>query len=71
VLTRLPRDLQALRRLRSSLGEVAGRGVSAAWAGMARGEFITDAAVAAGTYRKKGTRWLVAAGVFPPRRAVA
>ena len=34
------------------------------WA-MARGEFITDAAVEAGTYRKQGTRWLVAAGGVP------
>ena len=25
------------------------------WAAMQRGEFITDAAVAAGTYRKKGS----------------
>jgi hypothetical protein len=32
------------------------------WAAMARGEFITDAAVEAGTYRKQGTRWLVPAG---------
>jgi hypothetical protein len=38
------------------------------WAGMARGEFITDAAVEAGTYRKQGTRWLVAAGGVRPRR---
>jgi hypothetical protein len=38
------------------------------WAAMARGEFITDAAVAAGTYRKQGTRWLVAAGGVRPRR---
>jgi hypothetical protein len=30
---------------------------------MQRGEFITDAAAEAGTYRKKGARWLVAAGV--------
>jgi hypothetical protein len=28
------------------------------WAGMAAGEFINDAAVAAGSYRKQGTRWL-------------
>ena len=35
---------------------------------MARGEFITDAAVEAGTYRKQGTRWLVAAGGVRPRR---
>ncbi len=26
-----------------------------------RGEFITDAAAEAGTYRKKGARWLAAA----------
>ena len=38
------------------------------WAAMARGEFITDAAGAAGTYRKQGTRWLVAAGGVRPRR---
>ena len=31
------------------------------WSAMARGEFITDAAVEAGTYRKQGTRWLVSA----------
>ena len=38
------------------------------WAAMQRGEFITDAAEAAGTYRKKGARWLVAAGGVRPRR---
>jgi transposase, IS30 family len=38
------------------------------WAAMARGEFITDAAVEAGTYRKQGARWLVAAGGVRPRR---
>ena len=38
------------------------------WAAMARGEFITDAAVEAGTYRKQGTRWLAAAGGVRPRR---
>jgi hypothetical protein len=27
------------------------------WAELQRGEFITDAAVAAGTYRKQGSRW--------------
>ena len=32
------------------------------WAAMQRGEFITDAAEQAVTYRKKGARWLVAAG---------
>jgi hypothetical protein len=36
---------------------------------MQRGEFITDAAAEAGTYRKKGARWLVAAGGV--RRVVA
>jgi IS30 family transposase len=38
------------------------------WAAMARGEFITDAAAEAGTYRKQGTRWLFAAGGVRPRR---
>ena len=38
------------------------------WAAMARGEFITDAAAEAGTYRKKGTRWLAASGGVRPRR---
>jgi transposase, IS30 family len=32
------------------------------WAGMAAGEFINDAAIAAGSYRKQGTCWLAAAG---------
>ena len=35
---------------------------------MQRGEFITDAAIAAGTYRKQGARWLVEAGGVRPRR---
>jgi len=38
------------------------------WAAMQRGEFITDAAAEAGTYRKKGTRWLASAGGVRPRR---
>jgi IS30 family transposase len=38
------------------------------WAAMARGEFITDAAAEAGTYRKKGAGWLAAAGGVRPRR---
>ncbi len=38
------------------------------WAAMARGEFITDAAAEAGTYRRKGRQWLVAAGGVRPRR---
>jgi transposase, IS30 family len=32
------------------------------WAALQRGEFISDAAVAAGTYRKQGTRWVIANG---------
>jgi hypothetical protein len=35
------------------------------WAAMARGEFITDAAAQAGTYRVKGARWLRAEGGVP------
>ncbi len=38
------------------------------WAGMADGEFITDAAAAAGTYPKQGARWLSEAGGVRPRR---
>jgi DNA-binding NarL/FixJ family response regulator len=38
------------------------------WAAMQRGEFITDAAELAGTYRKKGARWLATAGGVRPRR---
>ena len=38
------------------------------WAAMARGEFITDAVLEAGSYRKQGTRWLFAAGGVRPRR---
>jgi IS30 family transposase len=38
------------------------------WAALQRGEFITDAAIEAGTYRKKGTRWVAAAGGVRPRR---
>lgn len=37
--------------------------VQAFWAALQRGEFITDAAAAeAGTFRKKGARWMAAAG---------
>jgi IS30 family transposase len=42
--------------------------VQAFWAAMQRGEFITDAATEAGTYRKKGARWIAAAGGVRPRR---
>ncbi|MGH2801548.1 MAG: IS30 family transposase [Thermoleophilaceae bacterium] len=38
------------------------------WAALQRGEFITDAAAEAGTYRKKGTRWVAAHGGVRPRR---
>ena len=38
------------------------------WAALQREEFITDAAQLAGTYRKKGTRWLTAASGVRPRR---
>jgi transposase, IS30 family len=38
------------------------------WAALERGEFIADAAVAAGTYRKQGTRWVTACGGVRPRR---
>jgi hypothetical protein len=38
------------------------------WAGMAAGEFINDAAIAASSYSKQGSRWLAAAGGVRPRR---
>lgn len=38
------------------------------WAGMQRGEFITDAAAAAGTYRHRGLAWLRRSGGVRPRR---
>jgi hypothetical protein len=38
------------------------------WAAMARGELVTDAAEEAGTYRKKGARWLRDAGGVRPQR---
>ena len=38
------------------------------WSGLAAGEFITDAARAAGTYRKQGAWWLAEAGGVRPRR---
>jgi transposase-like protein len=42
--------------------------VQAFWAAMARGEFVTAAAAEAGTYREKGTRWLIAEHGIRPRR---
>ena len=38
------------------------------WVGMAAGEFISDAGIAAGSNRKQGTRWLAAVGGVRPRR---
>ena len=38
------------------------------WEAMARGEFITDAAAEASTYRKLGAWWLAACGGVRPRR---
>jgi hypothetical protein len=38
------------------------------WAALQRGEFITDAAEAAGTYRKQGSRWVITNGGVRPRR---
>jgi hypothetical protein len=38
------------------------------WAALQRGEFITDAAPEAGTYRQKGRGWLRASGGVRPRR---
>jgi len=38
------------------------------WAGMAAGEFINDAAIAAGSYRRQGSRWLALGGGVRPRR---
>jgi len=44
------------------------KNVQVFWAELQRGEFISDAAVAAGTYRKQGTRWVMANGGVRPRR---
>jgi hypothetical protein len=41
------------------------------WAALQAGEFIADAAVQAGTYRKQGTRWVAACGGVRPRRGRA
>jgi DNA-binding NarL/FixJ family response regulator len=38
------------------------------WAALQAGEFIADAAAAAGTYRKQGTRWVAVCGGVRPRR---
>jgi hypothetical protein len=44
------------------------RGGAAVWAALQAGEFIADAAAAAGTYRKQGTRWVATCGGVRPRR---
>jgi transposase, IS30 family len=41
------------------------------WAALQRGEFINDAAMEVGTYRKKGARWVAACGGVRPRRGRA
>jgi IS30 family transposase len=38
------------------------------WAALAAGQFISEAAVGVGTYRKQGTRWVAACGGVRPRR---
>jgi hypothetical protein len=38
------------------------------WDALQAGEFITEAAAAAGTYRVKGRRWMAASGGIRPRR---
>jgi transposase, IS30 family len=38
------------------------------WAALQAGAFIADAAAAAGTYRKQGTRWVAVCGGVRPRR---
>ena len=49
-------------------GRMVAEVVQVFWAAMARGEFVTVAAVEAGTYRELGTRWLAASGGVRPRR---
>ena len=50
------------------LNHMVAEDVQVFWAELQRGEFITDAAAAAGTYRKQGTRWVIANGGVRPRR---
>jgi len=50
------------------LNHMVGEDVQVFWAALQRGEFITDAAAAAGMYRKQGTRWVMANGGVRPRR---
>ena len=53
--------------VRFSNAQVAGA-IQPFWAALQRGEFISDAAAEAGTYRKQGTRWVAACGGVRPRR---
>ena len=53
--------------VRFSYAQVA-EAVQPFWAALQAGEFISDAAVQAGTYRKQGTRWVAACGGVRPRR---
>ncbi len=53
--------------VRFSSAQVA-EAVQPLWAALQAGEFISDAAVQAGTYRKQGTRWVAACGGVRPRR---
>ncbi len=53
--------------LRRSNAQVA-EAIQPFWAALQRGEFIPDAALEAGTYRKQGTRWVAACGGVRPRR---
>jgi hypothetical protein len=55
---------QRLARVNVQVPEV----VQPFWPALQRGEFIADAAVQAGTYRKQGTRWVAGCGGARPRR---
>jgi hypothetical protein len=48
--------------------EMVAEAIQPFWAALQRGEFIADAAVEAGTYRKQGARWVAACGGLRPRR---
>src|SRR5215211_7409078 len=47
--------------------EMVAEAIQPFWAALQRGEFISDAAAQAGTYRKQGTRWVAARGAPAPR----
>lgn len=50
------------------LGAAGARALHSFWTAIQRGEFLTDAAAEAGTYRVRRRRWSVAAGGVRPRR---